>query len=47
MSEDTIRCETLDKEDCFVYFTYFYDADNNIRVEVQREPGGFYDLSAL
>ncbi|XP_011419534.3 integrin beta-1-B isoform X1 [Magallana gigas] len=36
--KDTTRCETLDKEGCFVYFTYFYDADNNIRVEVQREP---------
>jgi len=28
----------VDENGCFIYFTYFYDADNKLKVEVQKDP---------
>lgn len=36
------NCEYVDQNGCFIYFTYFYDDDGTLRVEVQKEPGGFH-----
>ena len=33
------NCEYVDENGCFIYFTYFYDADNKLKVEVQKDPG--------
>lgn len=32
----------MDQNGCFIYFTYFYDDDGTLRVEVQKEPGMFH-----
>ncbi|XP_078322217.1 integrin beta-1-A-like isoform X1 [Crassostrea virginica] len=32
------NCEYVDENGCFIYFTYFYDADNKLKVEVQKDP---------
>jgi hypothetical protein len=33
------NCEFVDSNGCFIYFTYFYDKDNELKVEVQKDPG--------
>ncbi|XP_048754285.1 integrin beta-1-B-like isoform X2 [Ostrea edulis] len=38
LSNGITNCEFVDSNGCFIYFTYFYDKDNILKVEVQKDP---------